>query len=402
MRRQRTLDALIDQFGKRQASQQQADLLQILRLGFYQLRYLTHVPDHAVVDTTVQLAKTQRLGKLSGVVNGMLRAYIRQAASLGDPLELPDDATTRLGIFHSYPDWIIRVWQSMLPNDQVAQLCEYFNQPPSLDLRVDLRRQSLAAAQAVFAAENIEVTPVKGVPSALRLSAHYGAIDQWPQYAQGWWTLQDSSAQLVSYLLDPQPGEVVIDACAAPGGKSLHIAALMTDSGTVWSCDRTPSRTRKIQQNIDRLTASGSDHIVRPLMCDSRNQPTFVGQADRVLLDVPCSGLGTLNRHADARWRQTPKSVAELTTLQRELLTHAATWVKPGGVMVYSTCTLHPDENEAQIQWFLADHDGWQIEAPPSDFGLQAAEAGWVKVWPHQQNMDGFFMVKLVKKPSRG
>ena len=418
VRRQRTLDALIDQFGKRQASQQQADLLQILRLGFYQLRYLTHVPDHAVVDTTVQLAKAQRLGKLSGVVNGMLRAYIRQAAlpsetsaetspqtspqtssetSKSDPLKLPDDVTARLGIFHSYPDWIIRVWQSMLPDDQVAQLCEHFNQSPSLDLRIDLRQQSLATAQAVFAAANIDATPVEGVPSALRLAGHHGAVSRLPQYAEGWWTVQDSSAQLVSYLLDPQPGEVVIDACAAPGGKSLHIAALMADSGTVWSCDRTSSRTTKIQKNIDRLYSDGGTSIVRPLMCDSRNQPTFVGKADRVLLDVPCSGLGTLNRHADARWRQTPDSVAGLVTLQRELLAHVATWVKPGGVMVYSTCTLHPDENEAQIQWFLANHSGWQIEPPPPAFGLTAAEAGWVKVWPHQQNMDGFFMVKLVK-----
>ena len=273
VRRQRTLDALIDQFGKRQASQQQADLLQILRLGFYQLRYLTHVPDHAVVDTTVQLAKAQRLGKLSGVVNGMLRAYIRQAAlpsetsaetstqtspqtssetSKSDPLKLLDDVTARLGIFHSYPDWIIRVWQSMLPDDQVAQLCEHFNQSPSLDLRIDLRQQSLATAQAVFAAANIDATPVEGVPSALRLAGHHGAVSRLPQYAEGWWTVQDSSAQLVSYLLDPQPGEVVIDACAAPGGKSLHIAALMADSGTVWSCDRTSSRTTKIQKNIDQ------------------------------------------------------------------------------------------------------------------------------------------------------
>ncbi len=406
VRRQRTLDALIDQFGKRQASQQQADLLQILRLGFYQLRYLTQVPNHAVVDTTVQLAKDQRLGKLSGVVNGMLRAYIRQAtpqsktsdgAARADPLKLPDDATARLGVFHSYPDWIIRVWQSMLPGDQVALLCEYFNQPPSLDLRVDLRRRSLAEAQAIFAADNVEAVPVAGVPSALRLKTHHGAIARLPQYAEGWWAVQDSSAQLVSYLLDPQPGDTVIDACAAPGGKSLHMAALMEDSGTVWSCDRTSSRTKKIQENIDRLSSDDGSSIVHPLMCDSRNQPTFAGKADRVLLDVPCSGLGTLNRHTDARWRQTPESVAKLVTLQRELLTHVATWLKPGGVMVYSTCTLHPDENEAQIQWFLANHDGWQIEPPSPEFGLWATESGWVKVWPHQQNMDGFFMVKLVK-----
>ncbi|MEO1390457.1 MAG: 16S rRNA (cytosine(967)-C(5))-methyltransferase [Cyanobacteria bacterium J06634_6] len=405
VRRQRTLDALIDQFGKRKASQQNANLLQILRLGFYQLRYLSHVPNHAVVDTTVQLAKSQRLGKLSGVVNGMLREYIRRASDPSgepqDPLILPEDAIARLGILHSYPDWIIRVWRAMLPDDEVSALCDYFNQAPTLDLRIDLRRHSLTEAQAIFAVADVAVLPVSGVPSALRLQTHRGAVSLLPGYAEGWWTVQDSSAQLVSYLLDPQPGEMVIDACAAPGGKSLHMAALMGDEGTVWSCDRTASRTKKIQKNIDRVGTS----IVRPLMCDSRNQPTFVGKADRVLLDVPCSGLGTLNRHADARWRQTPESVAELVTLQRELLSHTSSWVKPGGNLVYSTCTLHPDENEAQIQWFLENHDGWAIAPPPpnlypSEVELDITEEGWIKVWPHRNHMDGFFMVKLVKRRS--
>ena len=165
----------------------------------------------------------------------------------------------------------------------------------------------------------------------------------------------------------------------------------MRDEGTVLSCDRTASRTKKIQQNIDRL----GTRSVRPITCDSRNQPTFVNQADRVLLDVPCSGLGTLNRHADARWRQTPESVAGLVTLQKELLSHVSTWVKAGGVMVYATCTLHPEENEEQIRWFLSEHEEWKIEPPSPDFGLSATTEGWIKVWPHRQQMDGFFMVKL-------
>ncbi|MGC1308941.1 MAG: 16S rRNA (cytosine(967)-C(5))-methyltransferase [Phormidesmis sp.] len=398
VRRYRTLDALIAQYGNREASKQQADLLQILRLGFYQLRYLTHVPDHAVVDTTVGLAKIQRLGKLSGVVNGMLRQYIRDTGpetQKADPLQLPTDPTQRLGILHSYPDWIIRVWQSMLPDAEVSELCEWFNQSPSLDLRINLRRYSLAEAQDLFATADVETVLVPAVPSALRVKGSVGAIAQLPGYAEGWWAVQDSSAQLVAYLLNPQPGETIIDACGAPGGKSLHMAELMGDEGTVWSCDRTASRTKKIQQNIDRLGTKS----VRPLTCDSRNQPTFVGKADRVLLDVPCSGLGTLNRHADARWRQNPDSVSGLVTLQRELLSHVATWVKPGGVMVYATCTLHPAENEEQIQWFLDKHKAWKVEPPLSELGpevgLSAAEQGWIKVWPHQQNMDGFFMVKL-------
>ncbi len=423
VRRRRTLDALIDQFGKQPASKQQADLLQILRLGFYQLRYLSHVPDHAVVDTTVQLAKAQRLGKLSGVVNGMLRQYIRERklteptasdpseidpsdSSLTDgdqvvtpqvavdPLRLPDNPAQRLGILHSYPDWMIQVWHDLLPEAEVEALCEWFNQSPQIDLRINLRRYSLAEAEEIFRTAGIETERVAHVPSALRIKGHMGAIAQIPGYADGWWAVQDSSAQLVGYLLDPQPGETVIDACAAPGGKSMHIAELMGNEGRVWSCDRTASRTRKIQQNIDRLQATA----VRPLMCDSRNQAAFVGQADRVLLDVPCSGLGTLHRHADARWRQTPESVEGLVTLQRELLSHASSWVKPGGVMVYSTCTLHPSENEAQIEWFLSEHDGWEVQSLPAELSAFATAQDWLKVWPHRQNMDGFFMAKLRRR----
>lgn len=393
VRRRRTLDALIAQFGDRPTTKQQSDLLQILRLGFYQLRFLDHVPDHAVVDTSVQLAKSQRLGKLSGVVNGMLRQYIRQSSTGSDPLKLSDDPAERLGVLHSYPNWIIQVWRSLLPDSEVEALCEWFNQSPTLDLRINLHRHSRAEAAEIFSEAGIETEALAAVPSALRLQGHSGAVSKLPGYEAGWWAVQDSSAQLVSYLLDPQPGETVIDACAAPGGKSLHMAELMGDEGAVWSCDRTASRTKKIQQNIDRLGAT----IVRPLMCDSRNQPTFVSQADRVLLDVPCSGLGTLNRHADARWRQNPDSVEGLVTLQRALLAHASTWVKPGGTMVYATCTLHPAENEAQIRWFLSEHEGWTVSTP-ADFPVQPDEEGWIKVWPHQQNMDGFFMVKLVRQ----
>jgi len=395
VRRRRTLDALVTQFGDRAAAKQQGDLLQILRLGFYQLRYLNQVPNHAVVDTSVQLAKAQRLGKLSGVVNGMLRRYIRQTESPdgNDPLKLPSEPTERLGTLHSYPDWIIQVWRSMLSESDAEALCEWFNRAPRLDLRIDLKQHALAEAAEIFSAAGIATQALTSVPCALRIKGHSGAVSALPGYSEGWWAVQDSSAQLVGYLLNPQPGEIVIDACAAPGGKSLHIAELMGNEGSVWSCDRTPSRTKKIQQNIDRLGAT----IVRPLLCDSRNQPSFVGKADRVLLDVPCSGLGTLNRHADARWRQTPEAVAGLVTLQRELLTHASTWVKPGGTMVYATCTLHPAENEAQIRWFLNEHKDWKISTP-NDFFLAPTEDGWIKVWPHQQNMDGFFMVRLVRQ----
>ncbi|NEZ63096.1 16S rRNA (cytosine(967)-C(5))-methyltransferase [Leptolyngbyaceae cyanobacterium CCMR0082] len=393
VRRQRTLDALIDQLGKRRADQQPADLRRILHVGFYQLRYLDHVPNHAVVDTTVQLAKQQRLGKLSGVVNGMLRQYTRLQEAKGDPLQLPTDEIAALGVLHSYPDWIIQAWQQLVPAADVARLCEWFNQAPKIDLRVNRLRTTVDQVSTALTDHGLTVVPHGGIPDALRIVGPMGNVRQLPGYEAGWWMVQDSSAQLVSYLVDPQPGETVIDACGAPGGKTTHLAEMMEDRGRVLGCDRTSSRLNKIRQNAKRLQLNS----IETVMGDSREHPEFKGIADRVLLDVPCSGLGTLHRHADARWRQTPNSIAGLTTLQRELLEAAVDWVKPDGVLVYSTCTLHPDENQNLIQAFLSDHPDWQIDPPEDDSPVApfVTNQGWAMVWPHKQDMDGFFMVRM-------
>jgi 16S rRNA (cytosine967-C5)-methyltransferase len=393
VRRQRTLDALIDQLGKKKSHQQPPDLRAILHLGLYQLRYLNQIPASAAVNTTVELAKQNGFAGLSGFVNGLMRQYIRLAEAAGDPLQLPPDPVQRLGTRHSYPDWIVQVWLEQLDLAEVEQLCEWMNRPPHIDLRINPLRTSLEAVEAAMQAAGIAVQPLPHLPQALRLVEHVGAIQNLPGFREGWWMVQDASAQLVSYLVDPQPGEFVIDACAAPGGKALHLAELMRDQGKIWACDRTASRLKKLTENAERLGI----HATEISIGDSRDQPQFVGKGDRVLLDAPCSGLGTLNRHADARWRQTPERVQELATLQQELLTAAATWLKPDGVLVYATCTLHPQENEQVISAFLAQHPNWQIEPPTPDSPAAAfaTSQGWVKVWPHRQQMDGFFMVRL-------
>ena len=456
VRRQRTLDALIDQLAKKPAQQQPADLRVILHLGFYQLRYLDQIPASAAVNTTVDLAKQNGFSGLTGFVNGLLRQYLRLAAggegtggrgqraegrgqraeggllgagevgeaegaevamqdTLGDgnsPTRLPTlhsplsidplsfipypSPADRLGILHSYPDWIINVWLEQLGLDATEQLCQWMNQPPHIDLRVNTLRASVETVEAAMQAAGIAVSRLPPLPAALRLPASSGSIQQLPGFAEGWWVVQDSSAQLVSYLVDPQPGEMVVDACAAPGGKTMHMAELMDDRGTVWACDRAASRLRKLKQNVDRLGLQS----IQLCEGDSRNLPQFIGQCDRVLVDAPCSGLGTLQRHADARWRQTPETVQQLTQLQAELLEQAATWVKPSGRLVYATCTLHPAENEAIVQAFLDRHADWAIEPPTADTPPAAfvTPEGWLKVWSHQHDMDGFFMVRLKKR----
>ena len=400
IRRQRTLDALIDQLAVKK-SQRPPDLRLIFHLGLYQLRYLNQVPMSAAVDTTVELAKANGLVGLAGFVNGVLRQYAR-LMEVSDPLVLPDDRVSRIAVQHSYPDWMVQVWIEQFGDRSTEQLCEWLNRSPQIDLRINPLRTTLEEVEMALKLSGVEVCRVASLPQALRLPSGAGAIHQLPGFAEGWWVVQDSSAQLVSHLLAPQPGEVVIDACAAPGGKTTHLAELMQDRGTVWGCDRHASRLRKLHENAARLQIQSIQTVVG----DSREFSQFTGQADRVLVDAPCSGLGTLHRHADARWRQTPATVRELSQLQMELLTHAATWVKPEGTLVYATCTLHPAENEAIVQAFLeksafSDRLGqkevWKIDPPESDHPAFAfvTPQGWLKVLPHQANMDGFFMVRM-------
>ncbi|MBD2363375.1 16S rRNA (cytosine(967)-C(5))-methyltransferase [Anabaena minutissima FACHB-250] len=400
VRRQRTLDSLIDQLAKKKSHQQPSELRSILHLGFYQLRYQERIPVSAAVNTTVQLAKDNGLAGLTGFVNGLLRQYVRLAEKLPDLLELPENPVERLGILHSFPDWIIQVWLEQLGVEETEKLCEWMNQTPTIDLRINPLRTSIEEVETALTSAGILARRIPHLPQALRLIGNSGAIQNLPGFNEGWWVVQDASAQLVSHILDPQPGEVIIDACAAPGGKTTHMAELMQDEGKILACDRTASRLRKLKDNAQRLGL----HSIEIYTGDSRNLPQFDHTADRVLLDAPCSGLGTLHRHADARWRQTPASVVELSTLQKELTSQTSNFVKPGGVLVYATCTLHPAENEGVITEFLREHSDWQIEplSVDSPYSIYSTPQGWLKVWPHRQDMDGFFMVRLRKTNDSG
>ncbi|MEI2580523.1 16S rRNA (cytosine(967)-C(5))-methyltransferase [Scytonema sp. PRP1] len=405
-RRQRTLDALIDQLGKKKSHQQPKDLRTILHLGLYQLQYQERIPESAAVNTTVQLARENGFSGLTGFVNGLLRQYIRlgkkedgtiknEESFLSSFLSLQfSDPVERLGILYSFPDWIIQVWVEQFGLAETEQLCLWMNKTPTIDLRINPLRTSIEEVEAALSSADVAFQRVSHLPQALRLISNAGPIQNLPGYNEGWWTVQDSSAQLVSHLLDPQPGEVVIDACAAPGGKTTHIAELMRDTGKIFACDRA-SRLVKLQKNAQRLKLQSIEICTG----DSRNLPQFQNTAQRVLLDAPCSGLGTLHRHADARWRQTPESVEELSLLQKQLFAHASTFVKQDGVLVYSTCTLHPKENEDVVSSFLAEHPNWEIEPSSVDSpaGAYSTAQGWMKVLPHQQDMDGFFMVRLRK-----
>ncbi len=382
LRRQRTLDALIDQFAKKKAHQQPNDILLALRLGIYQLRYMDAIPNSAAVNTSVDLMKKSKYSKeLSGVVNAILRKIsINQDE---DPLNLPNDneMIARLGIFYSFPDWIIEFFLQQFDLDETQQLCSWFNQVPSLDIRINPLKNSRIEVQKLLEQEGIGSKILSKTQQGLRLQGSHGSIVKLPGYCQGLWSVQDASAQQVVHFLDPQPGEVIIDACAAPGGKSTHIAELIKDQGEVWAIDRIASRLKKLSDNAERL---GLDRI-KIVQGDNRQMSHFENSCDRLLLDVPCSGLGTLHRNLDLRWRLNQERIEQLFILQQQILSACQKWVKPQGILVYSTCTLNPKENEHMIESFLQEN---------SDYSLLES----LKLYPQRDDRDGFYMVKLQKK----
>ena len=230
------------------------------------------------------------------------------------------------------------------------------NQVPTLDLRINRRRTSRENVRLALEAIGVESTPIESCPDGLMVTGSAGDLSQWPGYQQGHWCVQDRSAQLVAPLLRPQPGDRILDACAAPGGKATHLVELMGGSGEVWAVDRSAGRLKRLADNAARL---GGD-CLNALVADATNllavKPSWRGSFQRILVDAPCSGLGTLARHADARWRVTPLQVEGLVILQSKLLEGLLPLLSSGGRLVYATCTIHPAENFDQIEAFLGRH----------------------------------------------
>ncbi|AFZ47998.1 sun protein [Cyanobacterium stanieri PCC 7202] len=402
VRRKRTLDSLVNQLGTKKASRQPLPLRIILHLGLYQLRYLDKIPPSAAVNTSVELAKANGLGKLSGVVNGILRSYIRKSA-IEDPLVLPSELVPKLGVKYSFPDWIVEIFLKQLNVKETKKLLQWYNESPCLDLRVNTLKTSTEEVKNFLDADGVSCEFVPHLPQALRLSSA-GNVRNLKGFADGLFSVQDSSAQLVGHFLAPVRGETVFDACAAPGGKTTHIAELMGDEGTIIACDNISSRLEKITENVQRLglksvqvregDSSEWEFCEEKDKCDHE-----MALCDRILIDAPCSGLGTLHKRPDIRWQQKPEKIKELAKKQLAILSNMAKGVKNNGCLVYATCTLNPMENEEVIEAFLESHPDWHIVTERNNLtaNFSITLKGAIKIFPHRHNMDGFFMIKLAK-----
>ena len=390
IRQRRRLDCWLDHCGAVPARQQPPLLRWLLHLGLYQLLFAHRIPEAVAVSSSVELAKAHGLGRLAAVVNGLLRAVVRCRQRQEEP-PLPHQAAARLAVQHSLPDWLAALLLQWLPEREAAEFAALTNRPPHLDLRVNLLRGSVAEVQAAWGVAGQPLLPIAMAPQGLQLSQGVGAMAQQPGYGAGQWSVQDRAAQLVAPLLQPEPGHVVVDMCAAPGGKATHVAELMGDQGQIIAVDRSAARLRRLQRNARRLGLRS----IQTRCADARSLPHLHGCADRVLLDAPCSGLGTLARHACARWRLGPAAVAELQVLQQQLLNEALQLVRPGGRLVYATCTVHPVENQAQIDALLKQQPRWRQCPLPEALARLCGHRTQLQLWPQRHGCDGFFAVAL-------
>ena len=400
-RRQGTLDWALNQAASRPVTQMHAWVRAILREAAYQLMYLDKIPAHAALSEAVDLAKQYGHAGSAKFVNAVLRGLQRKLPDLPYPPP-EEDLTRHLALRYSHPEWMVRMWVERYGPAEAGALMEAMNAVPPLTVRTNRLKGSPEQLRVLLEREGVTAVPTRWSPDGLTLQGvGESALGRLAAFKAGWFTVQDESSMLVAPALGPMPGETVLDVAAAPGGKATHLAELMDNRGKVIALDIHPHKLALIRENARRL---GVD-IVAPVEGDARQVHRLLPEGvDRVLVDAPCSGLGTLGRRPDARWRKQPEDPATLAQLQLEILDSAAQVLRPGGVLIYSTCTIERHENQGVVAAFLAQHPEFEADDvwPYLPVGLwrePALPMGCVQLLPHRHKTDGFFLARLEKSP---
>ena len=382
LRQRSVLDSHLAPLVPRGWSSVAPELQDILRLGAYQLTSLDRVPSHAAVDTSVELAKENGGARPAAFVNAVLR---RLAVSEAPASTLATDSAEGLAAEHSHPVWLVRRWVEQFGLGSTERLVRWNNTRSRLVLQA--ARQDLESLAGRWRAASIEV---EAAPYGAGLVTNLTRPADLPGFAAGDFIVQDPAQALLGRFADLTPGTVVYDACAAPGGKCI---ALGRQAKIVVAGEVSPTRARRLAENVLRA-GSGREQVI---VADARQPP--IRQAEVVVVDAPCLGTGTFARHPDARWRVTPEALTSLARLQSELLERTAALVEPGGLLIYSTCSLEPEENRAQIQRFLAGHPDFHREPTDAVPPELLSPEGDLKILPHQHGMDGAFAARLRRSP---
>ncbi|UJF36309.1 16S rRNA (cytosine(967)-C(5))-methyltransferase RsmB [Paenibacillus hexagrammi] len=395
--RKNTIDFFLERFVSKGLAKLEPWVVCLLRLSLYQLKYLDRIPDHAVVSEAVQIAKRRGHQGISGMVNGVLRSIIRSKEELTLPTAFGD--VKRIAYGHSHPEWLVRRWIRQYGVELAEQICAANNEPPHLSLRANAMRADREQLLRELQESGIRAEASPLAPAGILVQgAGNMALD--PRFQQGDYSIQDESSMLVAEALDPQPGMRVLDCCAAPGGKTAHIAEKMNDQGEIWACDLHEHKRKLIEDQAKRLGLTS----IHTLVMDALELPEhFAPESfDRILLDAPCSAFGVIRRKPDLKWAKEEEDVSNICNLQSALLDKVHRLLKPGGILVYSTCTIERSENDEFVRHFLEQHDEFDLAPLPSEafqaIEQQDAQAGMVQIFPQQFRSDGFFIARLQKR----
>jgi 16S rRNA (cytosine967-C5)-methyltransferase len=388
------LDWIIHHFANIPLEKIEPAILNTLRLGLYQIFFLTKTPASAAVNESVELAKKIRGKGGGGFVNAILRSAIRGKETIPYPDERQDPAL-HIAIIQSHPLWLVQRWIEEVGVEETLEICVANNRIPALTLRTNrlkIRREDL-----------IEKLREKGIISAPTPFSNDGIllkngppVSQLPFLKEGLFVIQDEASQLVSLIMDPKPGEKILDACAAPGGKTTHIAQRMENVGEIYALDLRQEKLKQIEEGCKRLRIK----IVRTTIGDAVNSLPVLGELkfDRVLADVPCSGFGTLRRNPDLKWRREKKDLQRLSQLQFSILKNLSGYVGDGGLLVYSTCTVFHEENEDVVERFLSEHRAFRLDSLVEVLPKKChffIKKGYFKTFPPADELDGFFAARL-------
>ena len=384
------LDWILNGFYKGQFSKAIPNLKNGLRVALYQILFLDRVPDYAVVNEAVEYVKKLQGQKPADLTNAILRNIIRSKFAIRYP-DPEADLIGYLSAFYSHPSWMIKRYLERFGREATEKLLEANNEKPYLTLRINLQKVKPDEFKNLLNAVNLKYKTGKYLPEFFQL-LNLTNITAWEYYTKGFFNIQDESAGLACKLLDVKPATRVIDLCAAPGGKTAYLANLMEDRGELIAIDRFEGRLKLFNRNIERLGLT----CVKSIAMDALEYNG--SEFDSVLADVPCSGTGTLSKKPDIKWKKDLLDIRRMNDLQAELLNKASGMVKVNGAVVYSTCSIEPEENGAIVKTFLETHPNFKLESAAGKFPAEIVdENGCIQTLPHVHNMDGAFSAKLIR-----
>ncbi|MHB8828408.1 MAG: 16S rRNA (cytosine(967)-C(5))-methyltransferase RsmB [Syntrophales bacterium] len=370
----------------------EAPLRNILRTGAYQLLATDRIPAFAAVNEAVELAGNIR-GKAAGLVNAVLRNINRKKEDIVWP-DLAGDVTNAISVLYSHPSWMVERWQKLYGTEETIAICRANNEIPPLTVRTNTLKISREMMILTLKNEGVAVRPAQFSPEGIIISDNFAGLRRTEAFRQGLLRVQDEASQLISHLLAPQPGERALDFCAGAGGKTLHIAALMQNSGEITAVDKNRAKLDQLVAEAKRLGVT----IVRSVQGDGAKRNAAIGKIfDRVLVDAPCSGLGTLRRNPEIRWRLALNDISALQQKQADLLRNAAECVRPGGHLAYCVCTTTPEETTEIVANFLKSDNRFKLNTAPALPSELTTTDGFLRTFPHRHSLDGFFGAVFIR-----